>query len=376
MRIVFMPMLPLTQRDYEFLGIKYFRENGYDVSVLETHQLLLPEYENEVQLNYFSFENYIKPNSINELLKFIKNLSSVDFIFFYLASKDGVKLLNQIKNSSNVKFITYVSGSIPGTSSPCGIKNIVKRKLMPYIRGIQYFLGIGTFQTDYYFTGAPKDELIYPYLKTHKTKHIKLHSRDYERCLNIEAYKSEQPYCLFLDTDVVNASDYELFGIKINENDSKNYHIKLIKYFKWIENRFNLKVIISAHPKSRVYKDLNDYFGFRVVHDKSPELVKGCEFVINEGTTAVSFPIYFGKSIVFFTMNEISFFYNYACSYTKALKKSMLKVDTLNEDLFEQMKLELQNKIGYEYYKYNYLTYKDTDLCNFELINNELISGR
>lgn len=371
-----MPMLPLTQRDYEYLGIKYFSEKGYDVSVLETHQLLLPEYAKRVNLNYFKFKNYIKPTTVGELLKFTKNLSSKDFIFFYLASKDSVKLLNQIKKSSDVKFITYISGSIPSTSSPCGVKNIVKRKLMPCIRDIQYFLGIGTFETDYYFTGAPKDELIFPYLKASKTKHIKLHSRDYERCQNIEAYKSEEPYCIFLDTDVVNASDYELFGIKIDEDDATNYHIKLIEYFKWIENKFNVKVIISAHPKSRVYKDLNDYFGFKVVHDKSPELVRGCKFVINEGTTAVSFPVYFDKPIAFFTMNEIGFFYNYACSYTKALKKSMLKVDALNENLFEQMKLELQNKIGYEYYKYNYLTYKDTDVCNFELINSELIRGR
>lgn len=376
MKIVFMPMLPLTQRDYDYLGIKYFVENNFDVSVIETHQLLLSGYETKVQLNYFNFENYIKPTTINELLEFTKKLSSEDFIFFYLASKDGVKLLNQIKNSSNVNFLTYISGSVPSTSSPCGIKNIIKRKLMPYVRGIQYFLGIGTFQTDYYFTGAPKDELIYPYVKTYKTKHIKLHSRDYERCLNIEAYKNEEPYCVFLDTDVVNASDYELFGIKIDENDATNYHIKLIEYFKWIENRFNVKVIISAHPKSRVYKDLNHYLGFKVVHDKSPELVKGCEFVINEGTTAVSFPIYFDKSIVFFTMNEINFFYSYACSYTKVLKKMMIKIDDLNEDTFKKMNIELENKDRYEYYKYHYLTYQDTNISNFELIKNELMSGR
>ena len=44
MRIVFMPMLPLTQKDYEYLGIKYFFENGFDVTILETHQLLLSLY--------------------------------------------------------------------------------------------------------------------------------------------------------------------------------------------------------------------------------------------------------------------------------------------------------------------------------------------
>lgn len=371
-----MPMLPLTQRDYEYLGVRYFVEHGFDVSVLETHQLLLPKYENKVQLNYFSFENYIKPTTMNELFDYVKSLSSEDFIFFYLASKDAIKLLNQIKNLSNVKFLTYVSGSVPSTSSPCGVKNIIKRKLMPYMRNIQYFFGIGKFETDYYFTGAPKDELIYPYLKTHKTKHIKIHSRDYEQCLNINSYKSDQPYCVYLDTDIVNASDYEIYGIDINKDDADNYHIKLIEYFKWIENMFKIKLIISAHPKSRIYKDLDNYYGFKVVHNKSPELVKGCEFVINEGTTAVSFPVYFDKPIIFFTMKEITFFYIYACSYTKVLNKIILNIDDLNENLYEQMKLELQNKDGYNYYKYNYIAYKNLDVSNFELIKNELTGGR
>ena len=75
-------------------------------------------------------------------------------------------------------------------------------------------------------------------------------------------------------------------------------------------------------------------------------------------------------------MNEINFFYSYACSYTKVLKKIMIKIDDLNEDTFKKMNIELQNKDRYEYYKYHYLTYQDTDINNFEFIKNELMNGR
>jgi hypothetical protein len=34
-------MLPLSQRDYDYLGIKYFVENNFDVSVLETPTVVL-----------------------------------------------------------------------------------------------------------------------------------------------------------------------------------------------------------------------------------------------------------------------------------------------------------------------------------------------
>ncbi|MDN5067878.1 hypothetical protein [Aliarcobacter butzleri] len=374
MKIVFMPMLPLTQKDYEYLGIKYFFENGFDVTILETHQLLLSGYADKVQLNYFNFKNTITPSGESELLNFTKKLTDQDFIFYYLASKEAIILLNKIKASCKVKFVTFVSGSIPQTSSPCGALNVLKRKIMPYLRNIQYFFGIRTFHTDYYFTGAPKDEIVYPYLKTKKSKHIKIHSRDYENCLKIEKFSNHKPYCVYLDTDIINASDYEISGKSYR--GIHEYQKKLVSYFQWIEQNFSVEVIISAHPKSRIYKNKYDFNGFKVVHNQSAELVKGCDFLINEGTTAISFGIFFNKAMIFFTMNEIEFFYNNACSFGKVLNKKILNIDNLGDNLLIQMRNELSKNNRYDYYRYNYLTYKDTYISNFELIKNELMNGR
>lgn len=373
MRIVFMPILPLVESDYAYLGIKYFFERNYDITVLETHQLLYPGYKEKVNVDFINLDYIVTPVNFEELVHFTSRLSNNDVIFFYLASQSGVKLLNKLKISCEARFATYVSGSIPSTSSPCGVLNIVRRKIMPLLRKIQYKLGVNVFESDYYFTGAPKDELIYPWLAGKKTKHIKIHSRDYERCLDIEQYRHNKKYCVFLDTDILDASDYVISGRKFNHNTIIIYQKKLKDFFNWIQTNFNLDIIISAHPKSRIYKNMDTFHCYKILYNQSAELVKGSEFVINEGTTAISFGVYFNKPILFITMKELDFAYSTLCGFAKALKKDIFCVDTLNNKKLKRIENDLLNMGEYNNYKYNYLTYQDEVINNFKLIEDSII---
>jgi len=371
MKIVFMPTLPLTPRDYEYLGIKYFIEKGYDVAVLETHQLLLPSYKSKVDIEYYKIEKTYEPISTKALLEITDMLSSDDFIFYYLGSKEAVILLNKMKKTTKAKFVTYISGCVPSTSSPCGILRQLKAFVRPVIKKVIDT----TFETDIVITGAPKDEIIFPFLISKNTKVVQAHSRDYELCLTAVAYQNDNKYCVFLDTDIIDASDYHIFGNK-SDNNLEAYHCKLEAFFKWIEKNFGVEVIISAHPKSRVFKNKTNFNGFKVVHNASASLVKGSKFALSEGTTAISFAVYFNKPMLFFTMQELNFFYKHTCAYANQFKKQIINIDDIKHLNINNITQELTSTEYYDNFKYNYLTYKDSSEPIFKIIENELLFGR
>ncbi|WP_345980669.1 hypothetical protein [Sulfurimonas sp. HSL3-2] len=367
MKIIFIPNLPYTYRDHERFGVKYFLDKGYDVEVMDVHKILLPKYKEQVDIEYYTFSKHWEPNNVDEIISSVKQLSSEDFLFFYINSYEGMKLLNQMKDNTRAKFITYVGGSIPTSTVFCNKVKKIKALLKPLVKKYLPKYRAMRFETDIFVSGSPKDELIFPYLIDKNTQLIKSNSRDYNLCLNSKPYQNSKPYCVFLDTDVIDASDYILFGNNI-QKDIDQYMNKLIKFFKWIEEEYNIEVIIAAHPKSRIYKDKNEIDGIKIEHGKSVELVQGCEFVINEGTTAISYAVYFEKPSVFFTFKEIDFFYEHCCSFTKALKKEIINIDHLDIDLFKE---ELLNK-NYKDYKYQYLTYNDDKIYTFDKIETFL----
>lgn len=360
LKIVFIPNLPYTYRDHERFGVKYFIDKGYDVEVLDIHKILIPGYKEKVKIDYYTFNLHIELESKLALLDKIKHLKSNDFIFFYIAGKNGIELLDDMRNVTKAKFITYVSGSIPISTEPCGFVDNLKLFIHKFIikKG---------FSTDYYVSGSQKDEKAHSNLIGKNTKIIESHSRDYNLCLNTKGYEYDKSYCVFLDTDAIDASDYMLLN-KDYKIDKEKYIDKITTFFKLIEKYFDLEVIIAAHPKSRVYKDINQLNGIRVVHGKSVNLVKNSEFILNEGTTAISYAIFFNKPSLFFTLKEISFF-KHTCSFTKALNKKIINIDKPLEIKKEDIEDELKNMGLYDKYKKDYLTYTDDMTNTFDTIN-------
>lgn len=367
MKIVFIPNLPYTFRDHLRFGVEYYESEGYDVEVMDVHKILIPGYKEKVKIDYYYPEKHWEPNSQNDVITRVKGLSKNDFIFFYIGGVDAVKLLNMMKLNTNAKFITYTGGSIPTSSIFYNYFDFVKYKTKQLVKKIipKYRK---TFATDYYVSGSPKDTVVYPELITKKTKIIKSNSRDYNKCLDSTPFFSSRKYCVFLDTDVIDASDYILLGYK-GSKDIDGYLSKLEIFFSWIQHEFDLDVIISAHPKSRIFKNREHLNGVNIVHGKSVELVQGSEFVINEGTTAISYAIFFDKPLAFFTFDEISFFYKHCFAFAKVLNKKIIDIDNLSKIEFEK---ELLNMVFYKNYKFNYLTYNDDRNDTFEMLENSI----
>jgi len=365
LKIVFIPNLPYTYRDHQRFGVEYFYNKGYDVEVLDIHKFFLPGYAQKVAIDYFKFDKYYEMDRENEFLEKISNLTKDDFIFFYLGGNAKL-LLSKMRNTTDARFITYVGGSIPITSHPCSIIKKIKMKLYNIKKRLEKQL----FYTDYYISGCKYDEDMLSEYISDNTKIIRSNSRDYNLSLETISFKYHTKYCVFLDTDVIDASDYVLDGNKAHK-DIDGYFNKLFKFFNWIKDKFHIDVIIAAHPKTRLFLNKEELDGIKIVHGKSAQLVKGCEFVINEGTTAISYAILFDKPSVFFTMKEISFF-EHTCSFTKVLDKEIINIDNLDKDTYRLFIKELNNTQQYEKYKYNYLTYDDNKRNTFQQLEDHI----
>lgn len=110
-------------------------------------------------------------------------------------------------------------------------------------------------------------------------------------------------YCVFLDQYLAFHPDIAICGLK-NVNPII-YYSELNNYFKFIELKYNLKVVIAAHPKATGYKTNNPFLGREIIFDKTCELVKDSNFVLTHHSTAISYPILFNKPIIFLNSDEL-----------------------------------------------------------------------
>ena len=85
---------------------------------------------------------------------------------------------------------------------------------------------------------------------------ININSDDYDACsLLLNNQSSTNNYILFLDEYLPLHPDTILLGIKtINEND---YYPEINKYFDFVEKKYNLPIVIAAHPKAVKYHKKN-----------------------------------------------------------------------------------------------------------------------
>ena len=121
---------------------------------------------------------------------------------------------------------------------------------------------------------------------------------------------------MFLDDNIVFDRDYII--LKRKTVQSSTYYNELNKYFDLIENKFELKVVIAAHPKSNYNKDF--FCGREVYQNKTHELAKDCEFAIAHYSTSVAFPVLYKKPINFIYTNAMvkKFYYNYILEISRS----------------------------------------------------------
>ena len=189
---------------------------------------------------------------------------------------------------------------------------------------------------------------------------ININSDDYDACsLLLNNQSSTNNYILFLDEYLPLHPDTILLGIKtIKEND---YYPELNKYFDFVEKKYNLPIVIAAHPKALKYHKKNYFNGRKVLFNKTAELTKDALFVLAHDSTSVNYPIYFNKKIHFITskniMNDIAEVHWNTLNFAKYLGCNYQYFDDFNDEINLIEELPIKN---YEQFKLDFHTSQET----------------
>lgn len=203
-------------------------------------------------------------------------------------------------------------------------------------------------------------------------KVINVNHFDYDNYLGLKDNPNRiinNEYCVFLDDNIVFDTDYKALNIKTVEPVS--YFKSLCEFFDHLEKKFNLKVIIAAHPKAE-YQG-NEFGNRLILKGKTNELVKDCLFAVAQYSTSFSYAILYKKPIIFIYTNEmegLEYFKNIK-GLSLLFKAKLYNIDSL---LLDNKSNEIQighiDEPSYKDYKYKYLTSRasENDLsCNLFL---------
>jgi hypothetical protein len=138
-----------------------------------------------------------------------------------------------------------------------------------------------------------------------------------------------------------------------------------------LEKLYKAKVIVIPHSKYKITKlknkNLNPYFNNRLTdnsYNATAKLIPKCLFVINHGSTALSYAIINYKPIHFLYTKSYNLYVSNGIKNI-LLQAKILGAKTVDfatakkKDLFKSLKV---NKSKYDLYKYKFLTYKSKKL--------------
>lgn len=199
---------------------------------------------------------------------------------------------------------------------------------------------------------------------------------DYDKYL-YELQQNNHPiinekYCVFLDQYLANHPDIEICGLSDINPDI--YFSELNNYFQFIESKYNLKVVIAAHPKAKNYQISNPFLGRQIIFDKTCELVKDSSFVLTHHSTAISFPILFEKPIIFLNSNELKVkmpdLHDLTCYLSSYLNSDIVNFDM---DIIDNNLSLNVDKARYKLYVSKYLSAMGNDrISSSEIFTRKL----
>ena len=199
-------------------------------------------------------------------------------------------------------------------------------------------------------------------------KKIKFNSFDYAHylhALEIDNSFSCEKYAVFLDLNMPYHSDLAREGLKtVNPHD---YYQSLNRFFALLEEQYEVKIIIAAHPKTNPNTSA---FGDRKVYRlNTAEIVKDAEFVITHHSTALSYAVLNIKPCIFIYTNEMEELYSNSRikeikSFADYLDAPVYNIDKLNSP--DRIVIKQPNRLRYNDYKYSFVTSKETETAKSE----------
>lgn len=380
-KIIFFITSPFNQRDYKRFGIEILQANGFEVEVWDFTPFLKPEVWNQVVVpDPINWDKCIPISSLGDIKSAASGITSDTFVVCMIGYSFGTFSVYKILSKNKLPYCVFMANALPPPNNEKKVLDLLHRignttfgqiidnlfLRIPYnwlgVRPATIILAGGSASTHYKYPIDKKTEILW------------LHTLDYDIYLDElkVAVETDDELCVFLDEYLPFHPDYIHSGLSVPAI-SDEYYPNLCKFFDFIENKYNVHVVIAAHPRSK-YEEHPDYFGGRpVIRGKTVELVRKSKFIIAHSSTSINFAVLFHKPMIFITSNRLkeSWMGPFIELMASMLGKKTIDVDnSLRIDWGEEL---LVNKDAYLYYKHNYIKKNDTeDLLFWQIFANHI----
>ena len=371
-KVIYIGFQPITSNFYSNFYVDKCIDKGLEVEYWDITQLYFPN------INFgepFDFEGVKHIKSFNQLKSFLSLVEMKSSIFIIHITYCFMALrLFLILSAYNCPLAFFGRGMHPAPERTMTLKFrevILSLDYKRFIRGIGSWIAATLKQNkivknyDFIFSAGSegyKTTGVGYQLDVTKGRVINVNYFDYDKYLDSLHGNPiiERAYCVFLDEYLPYHPDVAITGIKTVVAD--NYYMQLNKFFDFIENKYDLKVIIAAHPKAFKYKSDNPFDGRTIIFNRTCELVRDSEFVMTHHSTSMSFPILFKKPILFITSQAqkilMSIYYELTFFFGEYLNCQVIHFDNFESKEDFKFFVDVEK---YDSYKYKYLTSKESE---------------
>jgi hypothetical protein len=319
-RIVFLVETPFTARDENRFGIFQYLLKGFIVEVIDISNVYRKNNLYKIAKESLEEKDYIRNIfSVRELVSALSQNLYTTIVFLqthhHLAL---IKLLNEL----SIDYIAHSVNQIPSIDVDETLyENLIRIfktysifKLGPKIfagvsNKIENFLLRKISNPKFILAGGKNSILIYSPRILSRSKIVWAHALDYDLYLksihnNIKddfidifglkySFDELRNSIVFLDEYNPYHPDFDFLKIPHADKPEK-YYPAIERFFLYLEKKYNLRVIIAAHPRSD-YKSKNHFKGFPIIKDRTLDLIKISSLVLLHSSTSVNFVNIFKK---------------------------------------------------------------------------------
>ena len=357
-KIICINQAPLNPRSKRLSYVDTFIDAGYD-------------------FEYWDMTKYFKQSPQNvdsqiasaHYVKELSNLQEVKQAFVRTDCRNSCFFIGVPERWENRKFFKLLNDYNCRVlrSDPCANTMVIKKDTSDYINFLLSPSKILSFvkriMLKLYFrhNDIHYDDVFSSSKLSNRT--VKINHPDYDDFFRLQKSSDfklpTERYAVFYDSYFPLHPDFKLIHKLKVEVDYQNYLKSMNSFFRAIEEKYDLEVVIAAHPTAS-YSE-SDFEGRKIIKWHTCELTQGAQIVINQSSNSTSFAMLADKPIIFITSDEVE-----KCTYLSryiTVLSSMLGKEKYNIDHCDIKDVNVdrvQADLRFEYI-YTYLTDPETE---------------
>lgn len=363
-KVVYISYMPLTEKVERDWYISHLCLHGVQVEFWDVTALLFPGIKFQESLKKEFVVSVTNYNDFNSLIT-LQDIPQTNFVML-LNYEGRFNRLFRILTSNGCRLYFFEWGNFP-IKDRSNVAKLGKILLQPKRLASSVLNRIRLISAKCLKLAKPFD-VVFAAGTASMTKHpqteriIAVNLCDYDNYLLAIDTKTliSKPYALFLDINLAFQSDLKMIGWECV--DAQLYRASLCRFFKMVEERFGVEVVIAAHPKACY--DADYFEGRTILKAVTPELVKDAQMVISHHSTSISYAVLNSKPLLFIYTEEMNRIYadtvvSYINDFAEYLGQPVFNIDALTRS--DQLYLTMPDSERYNQYKYNYLTSKESE---------------